>query len=144
LRVGNWNKFWLRCRCHSRRLYNLFLSGSEMLPVIPIPDLFLGGSAPRLQSFSLDGIPYPGFCLIFFCLLLTLLALTSPLFPIPDTFHPKRSSLPSPCCPASNILYLNSNPLNLALTGKPDVRLHQNVLSSPLSFIFISKVLSNI
>jgi hypothetical protein len=33
-------------------------SDDEKLPVIP--DLFLGGSAPSLRSFSLSGIPFPG------------------------------------------------------------------------------------
>jgi hypothetical protein len=33
-------------------------SDNETLPVIP--DSFLGGSAPRLQSFYWDGIPFPG------------------------------------------------------------------------------------
>ena len=33
-------------------------SDDETLPVIP--DSFLDGSAPRLESFSLDGIPFPG------------------------------------------------------------------------------------
>jgi hypothetical protein len=28
--------------------------------VIPVPDSFLGGSAPRLQYFELSGIPFPG------------------------------------------------------------------------------------
>ena len=32
----------------------------EMLPVISIPDSFLGGSAPRLQDFELSSIPFPG------------------------------------------------------------------------------------
>jgi hypothetical protein len=32
----------------------------ETLSVIPVPDSFLGGSAPRLRYFSLDGIPSPG------------------------------------------------------------------------------------
>ena len=32
----------------------------ETVPVIPIPDLFLGGSIPRLQYFELSGIPFPG------------------------------------------------------------------------------------
>ena len=31
------------------------------VPVVPIPDLFLGGSASRLRSFELSGIPFPGF-----------------------------------------------------------------------------------
>ena len=33
-------------------------SDGETLPAIP--DSFLGGSAPRLESFSLSGIPFPG------------------------------------------------------------------------------------
>ena len=37
----------------------MFFSYGEMLPIIPVPDSFLGGSAPRLQSFSLYGIPCP-------------------------------------------------------------------------------------
>jgi len=32
----------------------------ETLPVIPIPDSFLGGSAPGLQDFELSGIPFLG------------------------------------------------------------------------------------
>jgi hypothetical protein len=35
-----------------------FSSKGQVLPVIP--DSFLDGSAPRLRSFSLQGIPYPG------------------------------------------------------------------------------------
>ena len=42
-------------------LTNLRLwSDDETPPVIPIPDSFLGGSAPRLQYFELSGIPFPG------------------------------------------------------------------------------------
>ncbi len=37
----------------------LHLDG-ETLPVIPIPDSFLNGSAPRLRIFHLDGFPFPG------------------------------------------------------------------------------------
>src|SRR5882757_9096743 len=51
------------------------------------------------------------------------------IFLIPGTFHPRRWSLSSPCCPTSEYFPLNSNPLNLAPTRKPDVRLPQNVLS---------------
>jgi F-box-like len=32
----------------------------KALPVIPVPDSFLGGSAPRLRHFGLLGIPFPG------------------------------------------------------------------------------------
>jgi len=37
----------------------LFLNNETQTPPI-IPDSFLGGSAPRLQTFELDGIPFPG------------------------------------------------------------------------------------
>jgi hypothetical protein len=32
----------------------------KTLPVIPVPDSFLGGSAPRLRHFELSGFPFPG------------------------------------------------------------------------------------
>jgi hypothetical protein len=116
-------------------------SDGETLPVIP--DSFLGGSAPRLRYFELDGIPFPGLPK----LLLSathLVHLRLLIFLIPGTFHPKRWSLSSPRCPASKHFPLNSDPLNLALTGKAEVCLHQNALSSPLSTIFISKAFPNI
>src|SRR6266566_6997839 len=78
------------------------------------------------------------------CRLLTLSPFGSLIFLIPGTFHPKRWSLSFPCCPASHHLSLNSNPLNLALTGQAEVCLHQNALSSPLSSNFVSKALPNI
>ena len=34
-------------------------SNGKVLPVIPITDSFLGGSAPRLRHFELSGIPFP-------------------------------------------------------------------------------------
>ncbi len=66
------------------------------------------------------------------------------IYLIPGTFHPKRWPLPSPCCPVSEYFTLNSYPLNLALTGKPEVCLHQNDLLFPLSIIFVSRALLNI
>ena len=41
----------------SLRLFST--AAGETLPVIPIPDSFLGGSAPRLRSFELSGISFP-------------------------------------------------------------------------------------
>jgi hypothetical protein len=35
-------------------------SHGKTLPVTPIPDSFLGGSAPRLRHFELSGISFPG------------------------------------------------------------------------------------
>jgi hypothetical protein len=40
-------------------IMQLFSHG-ETLSVIPVPDSFMGGSAPRLQYFSFSGIPFPG------------------------------------------------------------------------------------
>ena len=37
------------------------LSSSDKLPVPVLPDTFLGGSAPSLRRFSLDGISFPTF-----------------------------------------------------------------------------------
>jgi len=43
-------------------LTDLWLSSHvETLSVIPVPDSFLGGSAPRLRYFSLSGIPRSGY-----------------------------------------------------------------------------------
>ena len=83
-------------------------------------------------------------CQICFCLLLTLSPLSLKIFLTPGTFHPKQWSLSSPCCPASKHFTLDSYALNLDLTGKPQVRLHRNVISSPPSKNFISKGLSSI
>ena len=71
-------------------------SADETPPVIP--DSFLNGSAPRLESFLLSGIPFPGFPNCF--RLLTILSTSSStvIFLIPGTFHPKRSSLSSLLC----------------------------------------------
>jgi hypothetical protein len=38
-------------------LWGLFLNSAQAMPALP--DAFLGGSAPRLQSLVLDGIPFP-------------------------------------------------------------------------------------
>ena len=35
-------------------------SAGESPSVIPVPDPFLGGSAPHLQYFEFSGIPFPG------------------------------------------------------------------------------------
>jgi hypothetical protein len=35
-------------------------SHEKTLPVIPVPDSFLGGSVPRLRHFELSGFPFPG------------------------------------------------------------------------------------
>src|SRR5712691_11210289 len=83
-------------------------------------------------------------CQNFFCQLITLSDFTFFIFPIPGTFHPKRWSLSSPRCPASNIFPFHFNPLNLALTRKAEVSFHPNALSSPLSCHFLSKALPNI
>jgi hypothetical protein len=67
---------------------------AETPPVIP--DSFLAGSAPRLQYFTLSGFHFRD-CQSFFCLLITLSTLGSPISPIPGTFRPRQWSLSSPC-----------------------------------------------
>src|SRR6266403_4100195 len=67
-----------------------------------------------------------------FCPLLTLSSSPLLISLIPGTFHPRQWPLSSPCCPAFKDFPFYSNLINLILTGKADVRLHQNVLSSPL------------
>src|SRR6266852_841265 len=114
----------------------------------------------RCQPFSfpihswvdLPHVCNPSNCLAFhfrgcqncFCLLHTLSTLSSPISLIPGTSHPRRWSFSSQLWTNSKHFSLNSNPLSLALTGKPDVHPHQNVPSSPLSMNFVSKGLPNI
>ena len=61
-------------------------------PALALPDGFLGGSAPRLQSLGLNCIPFPTLQ-IFFCLQRTLSLSHFRTFLIPDISHPKCSSL---------------------------------------------------
>jgi hypothetical protein len=115
----------------------------KTLSVIPVPNSFLGGSAPRLQYFELSGIPFPRLPK----LLLSATHLVSlKLSNIPHSGYisPEAIVAPSPCCPASEYFAFNSDPLNLALTGKAEVCFPQNVLSCPLSIIFFTRGLSNI
>jgi hypothetical protein len=78
-------------------LTDLSLQCRETVPVVP--DSFLGGSAPRLRHLVLSNHfrDYRNY----FCLPLTSSIFTFTIFPItdpiPDTSHPKRWSLPSPC-----------------------------------------------
>ena len=68
-------------------------SVDETTPVIP--DSLLGGSASHLQFFDLSGISFPGLPkLLLTASRLVTLWLTD--IPHSGTFHPKRSSLPSP------------------------------------------------
>jgi hypothetical protein len=127
------------------QLTHLRLSSyGETMPVIP--DSFLDGSAPRLRHFRLSGIPFPGLPKLILSAnhLVDLERLSSSIFLIPGTFHPKRWSLSSPRRPASKNFALDSDPPNLALTGKAQVCHHQTAPSSPLSENFISKALPNI
>ncbi len=108
-----------------------------------VPDSFLGGSAPHLRFFELDGIPFPG-------LPKPLLSITHLveliLSNIPHSGYISPEAMSALLSVLSSLeeLTLRSNPLNLAPTGKAAVNLHQNVLSSPLSDILLSKALSNI
>ena len=116
-------------------------SYGETVPVIP--DSFLDGSAPRLRSFDLRGIPFPGLPkLLLSATHLVTLLLTN----IPHSGYISPEAIVALISVFSSLAILDiafESP-NLAQTWKPDVPLHKNVLSSLLSIIFISKGLSNI
>jgi hypothetical protein len=103
-------------------------SDGETVPVIP--DSFLGGSAPCLQTVSLFGIPFPG---------LPKLLLSAPhlvhldLYNIPHSGHISPEAIVTLITVLSSLVWLTLefSRLNLALAAKLDV-FHQNVLSSPL------------
>ena len=116
-------------------------SHDETPPVIP--DSFLDGSAHVWNTSPCMAFHFQD-CQTCFCRLITLSTLRSPIFLIPGTFHPKRWSPPFALCPASKYFPLDSNHLDLTLTGKAEVCLHRNALSSPLSIFSFSKELSNI
>jgi F-box-like len=109
-------------------------SDGKTMPVIP--NSFLDGSAPRrLRIFILLGIPFPGLPkLLLFATHLVHLRLYN--IPHSGYFSPEAMlallSVLSSLKASLKGLPLNSNLLNLALTAKLDVFLHQNVLSSPL------------
>jgi hypothetical protein len=132
LQIGNWKSLLAAMRVPFPELtYLRLFSHIKTLPVISYS--FLGGICPTSSgNLHLVWHSISRNCQNSFCLLLTLSTLHSLMSFIPDTFHPKRSSLSSPCCPAMNGSPLYSNPLYVALTAKLDVFLHQNVLSSPL------------
>ena len=107
-----------------------------------IPDSLLGGSAPHLQFILLHGIPFPGLPKLLSsttCLVKLLLQ------DIPHSGYISPQAMAT-CLstPTSNDFILNSDPLDPILIGKSELSLHQNILSSPLSCIFVSKGLANI
>ena len=56
---SDFEKFWAAMDMPFPELRHLQLgSNKKMMPVLP--DSFLGGSAPLLRTFTLDGIPFPG------------------------------------------------------------------------------------
>jgi len=57
---SRWERFAAAMQKPFSELIHLEVSGNindDLLPVLP--DSFLGGSAPRLRSFSLKAIPFP-------------------------------------------------------------------------------------
>ena len=77
-------------------LTELRLWSYDSSPVM-IPDSFLDGSAPRLRSFELEGISFPGLPNSAFAFESPCQTSPSSVFLIPGSFHPKRWSLSSPC-----------------------------------------------
>jgi hypothetical protein len=141
--------------CHVYLWNFVYRELEEVLAAMQVPfpeltalDLALWGTPPVIPDSFLVDLPHvcdtsrwKAFhfrdCQICFCLLLTLSPLSLKRFLTPGTFHPKQWSLSSPCCPASKHFTLDSYALNLDLTGKPQVRLHRNVISSPPSKTFM-------
>ena len=102
-----------------------------------LPDGFLGGSVPRLQTLELKSIAFPALPE----LLLTatrLVHLTRGIFPLPGTFHPRQSSLAWLCRPTSNLSLLYLNLLGLSPTWKGDVHCRQHTPSSQIDSILIT------
>ena len=121
-------------------LTDLRLSSSRTtLPVIP--DSFLDGSAPRLQIFDLNGILFPGLPKL---LLSATHLVDFRLSDIPHSMYISSEAMVALLSVLSSLetLVLKFQPLDLAVTGEPGVRLHQNVMSSLLSIIFVSRALS--
>ena len=131
---------WPGCRCHSRS-WQVCSSRHKVkdLPWFPIRSWV---DLPHVCSTSNCLAFHFRDCQICFCLPLTLSNSGSSIFLIPDTFQPRRWALSSRCCPASNYFPLNSNTpsLKLSLTGKVQVYLHRDALSSPHSTKYLSGV----
>ena len=105
------------------------ISLGQDVPVLP--DSFLGGSAPRLRSLDLAGIPYPSLE-TYFRLPLTLSGFAFGIFLIPDIFHPRRSSLVCLRWPGSKDFLLDSDPLDLRPCEQADIRSGSPVSFSPV------------
>jgi hypothetical protein len=68
---------------------------SQIRSLPALPDSFLGGSVPRLQTIVLEGIPFPALPTLL-CLPMTLLSFAFWTFLFLDIFHPRQWSLASP------------------------------------------------
>ena len=68
---------------------------SNEITMSALPDLFLGGSAPRLRSSIFKAFHFRDYR-NYFCLQLTSPVSTFPASLIPDISHPRRWPLPSP------------------------------------------------
>ena len=117
-------------------LTDLVLSLEPTGDLAVAPDSFLGGSAPLLRDLVLFSIPFPSLPKL---LLSTSHIANLDLSKIPHSgyFSPPLSSPHSPCAPASDILFLHSNPPDLALSGQDDLH-PRNVLLFPFSHICLS------
>jgi len=119
-------------------LLNLWLwSTYKPAPVIPVPDSFLGGSAPGLRFLQLGRIPFPG--------LPKLLSSATHLselgiYDIPHSgyFSPEALVTALSTLTSLKMFSLNSTPPDLVLTQNADVRppLTRSVLPSPFLFQF--------
>ena len=98
-----------------------------------VPDSFLGGYAPRLRELSLDRVPFPGLPKLILSatnlVSLHLLSIPNSGYILPEAMLTALSSQP-----ISDHFTLDSNPLDLTLTGQANIGLLLNSLSSPYSW----------
>ena len=119
------------------------LQDDETLPVIPIPDSFLGGSAPLLEHFELFGIPFPGLPKL---LLSTTHLITLRLYNIPHSGYISPEAMVALLSTLSSLKLLSlvfQSPQSRPDCESPSLP-PPNDLSSPLSTTFNSKALPNI
>ena len=112
-------------------------------PMFALPDGFLGGSVPRLQSLKLDAIPFPALPKLLLSAT-DLVCLSLENIPRSGYFSPEAIVTASPawlCWPTLNLCPLDSNHIfpEGFPSRKADARRRQRAPFSPLSLVFTSK-----
>ena len=108
-------------------------SGNEDELVSVIPDSFLGGFAPHLQTLILDHFPFPRLPNLLLSAThlveITLFRIPYSVY-LPPEMMVRSWSTDSPYCPGSKFSDLNSNHLKVAMTGIADLRRRRLAFSS--------------